>query len=222
VKCKECNNNCIKNGFQKNGIQRYYCKKCKLSQQKYYSYKAYYNGVISAVSRLVVNGCGINDISRVLCISRHTVTKYIKKLSKSIYKPCFIEENQVFEVDEMFVKVKNKVCYLAYIIKRGSNLVLDFCLGGRTKEALGKIINPILKLNPKCIYTDGLLTYKAIIPKHIHKRNQYQINRIERNHLNLRTHIKRLQRKTICYTKKLENLEAIMKIYFWSNNLNKT
>ncbi|MCA4783332.1 transposase, partial [Empedobacter stercoris] len=40
-------------------------------------------------------------------------------------------------------------------------------------------------------------------------------NHIERNHLSLRTHLKRLNRKTICYTKNMDILSAILTIYFW-------
>uniref|UniRef100_UPI0038B502E2 IS1 family transposase n=1 Tax=Tenacibaculum singaporense TaxID=2358479 RepID=UPI0038B502E2 len=50
----------------------------------------------------------------------------------------------------------------------------------------------------------------------MHKRFQYCTNRIERMNLNLRTHIKRLSRKTICFTKNQKYLEAHLKIYFWT------
>ncbi|WP_343791129.1 IS1 family transposase, partial [Wandonia haliotis] len=38
---------------------------------------------------------------------------------------------------------------------------------------------------------------------------------IERKNLTLRTHVKRLNRRTICYSKSLLTLSAIMRIYFW-------
>ena len=59
----------------------------------------------------------------------------------------------------------------------------------------------ILLLNPQRIYTDRLPLYRSIIPKNIHKVFQYCTNKIERNNLTLRTHIKRLSRKTICFSK---------------------
>ncbi len=40
VKYKIGKNKCVKNGFQNNGKQRYYCKSCKISHQKSYSYKS--------------------------------------------------------------------------------------------------------------------------------------------------------------------------------------
>uniref|UniRef100_UPI0038B678FE IS1 family transposase n=1 Tax=Tenacibaculum sediminilitoris TaxID=1820334 RepID=UPI0038B678FE len=64
------------------------------------------------------------------------------------------------------------------------------------------------------MYTDKLTTYPSLIPKEIHKRFQYCTNKIERINLNLRTHIKRLSRKTIYFTRNQKYLEAHLKIYF--------
>ncbi len=57
-----------------------------------------------------------------------------------------------------------------------------------------------------------------MIPKEIHRRFQYATNKIERMNLTLRTHIKRLGRKMICFSKKTLYLEAPLKIYFCGIN----
>ena len=62
----------------------------------------------------------------------------------------------------------------------------------------------------------NVIFVKAVTPKSIHKRFQYCTNKIERMNLTLRTHIKRLSRKTICFSKSEKYLEAHLKIYFWS------
>ena len=41
MKCKFCKGKCVKNGFQKDGGQRYKCKKCGKTLQGDYKYKAY-------------------------------------------------------------------------------------------------------------------------------------------------------------------------------------
>jgi hypothetical protein len=41
-------------------------------------------------------------------------------------------------------------------------------------------------------------------------------NHIERKNLSLRTHLKRLNRRTICFSKSLVILSACLRIYFWS------
>jgi insertion element IS1 protein InsB len=44
---------------------------------------------------------------------------------------------------------------------------------------------------------------------------RYSTNHIERFNLTLRTHLKRLNRRTICFSRSLVLLNAILKIYFW-------
>ncbi len=39
---------------------------------------------------------------------------------------------------------------------------------------------------------------------------------MERFNLNLRIHLKRLNRRTICFSKNLIVLTAVLKIYFWT------
>jgi IS1 family transposase len=67
----------------------------------------------------------------------------------------------------------------------------------------------------KQIYTDGLDIYGFVIPKKLHRVKRYGTNHIERKNLSLRTHLKRLNRKTIAFSKSLLMLEACLKIYFW-------
>ncbi|XLS30029.1 IS1 family transposase [Flavobacteriaceae bacterium M23B6Z8] len=57
--------------------------------------------------------------------------------------------------------------------------------------------------------------YSNLIPKNIHKVFKYCTNKIERMNLTLRTHIKRLSRKKICFSKSKQLLEAHLRIYFW-------
>lgn len=101
-----------------------------------------------------------------------------------------------------------------YAINRTTGKVIDFCVGRRTKENIKQIIDKILLLNPKKIYTDGLNIYKSLIPEKIHKVFEHCTNKIERNNLTLRTHLKRLSRKTICFTRNHEMLENCLRIYF--------
>ncbi len=219
LNCKKCNGISVKNGFQSNGTQRYYCKSCKLSQQKSYVYKAYGKHISYYIYKLLINSSGISDIGRVLNISNNTVNKRILSISKQIKLPIFNETNQSYEVDELKVSPMNKYWYVTYTINKRTKKVVDFIVGRRTKENLSRVINTLLLLSPKNIYTDRLIVYNSLIPESLHCNRKNQINRIERYHLNLRTHIKRLNRKTICYSKNLLMLEAVMKIYFWGDSL---
>jgi insertion element IS1 protein InsB len=57
--------------------------------------------------------------------------------------------------------------------------------------------------------------YKTLIPSYIHKTKKGGINHIERKNLTLRTHIKRLSRRTICYSKSAIMLKNSVELYVW-------
>ena len=93
--------------------------------------------------------------------------------------------------------------------------VVDFRIGKRNKGNLKNVIDTLLLSNAKRIYTDRLSTYIGLIPKEIHKAVAHNTNYIERNNLNVRTHLKRFTRRTICFSRNIVMLIAIVKIYFW-------
>ncbi|MBX2972336.1 MAG: hypothetical protein KF797_04480 [Flavobacteriales bacterium] len=69
----------------------------------------------------------------------------------------------------------------------------------------------------KRITTDGLDLYGCLIPPGIHRVKGFGINRIERRNLTLRTQLKRLARRTLCYTKSVAMLYACVAIACWSH-----
>ncbi len=217
MNCKNCNqSNSIKKG-KRNGNQRYFCKSCNFSFQLKYSYQAYKPETNKLIKSLLKESCGIRSISRIINISAKTVLSRMLKISKDIKRPYFQKLGCKFEVDEMwsFIGYKKNATWITYALERETKNVIDFFVGRKTKETIRPLINKILLLEPNRIYTDRLNIYPSLIPKEIHKRFQYCTNRIERMNLNLRTHIKRLSRKTICFSKNNIYLEAHLRIYFW-------
>lgn len=201
----------------RNNIQRYYCKKCKKYFQKAYSYLAYNPKTNAMIKGLLKEGCGIRSISRILEISKNTVLVRLLKISSKIKAPRFSKLGCKFEIDELwtFVGNKNKMTWVTYAIERDTRDVIDFFVGTKSKKNIKPLIDKVLALQPNRIYTDRLNIYPPLIPKAIHRVLNYCTNIIERKNLTLRTHVKRLSRRTICFTRKQEYLEAHLKIYFW-------
>lgn len=217
MNCKKCKApNCIKRG-KRNGKQRYYCKICSGSFQDSYSYKAYQKPTNNLIIKLLKESCGVLSISRIIGISKNTVLSRKLKLGNRTKNPIFTKLNCKYEIDEMFIKIANGRAYnwLTYAIEQRTKVVIGFCIGSRSKENIKPIIDKILLSKPQRIYTDRLQLYKNLVPKEVHKVFNHCTNKIERNNLTLRTHIKRLSRKTICFSKNEQYLEAHLKIYFW-------
>ncbi|HEY2582316.1 MAG TPA: IS1 family transposase [Mucilaginibacter sp.] len=217
IKCQYCEGETIKFG-NAGDKQRYRCKVCKRTQLKDYSNHACKSHVNSNIAAHVMEGCGIRSIARLLQISAVTVIRRIKKIADGIKKPAIITE-RVYEVDELktFVKKKTNDYWVIYAVDKESKQVVDFKTGKRTKKNIKKVIDTLLLAECRQIYTDGLNIYRFVIPEKIHLVKRYGTNHIERKNLTLRTHLKRLGRKTLCYSKSLLMLEACLKIYFWFN-----
>ncbi|NAS31787.1 IS1 family transposase [Flavobacteriaceae bacterium R38] len=211
-----CQASVIKKG-RRNNKQRYYCKNCKRYFQDKYLYKAYDLEVDKLITVLLKEGCGIRSISRIIGISTKTVLSRMLKISSQIKTPYFNKPGCKFEIDEIwsFIGSKKNVTWITYAIEKQTKFVIDFFVGRKTSKNIKPLIDKLLLLEPKCIYTDRLNIYPNLIPKEIHKVFKYCTNTIERNNLTLRTHIKRLSRKTICFSKNENYLEAHLKIYFW-------
>jgi insertion element IS1 protein InsB len=217
MQCQVCNNNCQKAGRQKNGAQKLYCTVCKKYGQATYQYKAYQNGVDPMISQLVCESAGIRGISRILKIGVNTVLRRIRRIAARIDRPIIVRYDAIFEVDELWTYIgrKDNEYWLAYALDRATGQVIDFVLGKRTKSTLKILIDNLLAVSPKKIRTDRLTHYQRLIPKALHRCGAYCINHIERKNLSIRTHIKRLSRRTICFSRSALLLESCLKIYFW-------
>ena len=218
--CKRCNSLALKNGKRANGRQRYLCKSCRYSFQETYCYNAYNDNINKHIYSLLKESVGITATSRLLSISKTTVIKRLKMMAALVVKPDIVESHNYYELDEMRVVVGNKLneAWITYAINRSTKQVVDFVVGRRTKRNLSQITQAVLKLNPRQIFTDGLRTYIMLIPKKLHNTRKKNTAVIERNNLTLRTHLKRLSRKTICFSKTIEMLDATLRLFFWGSS----
>ncbi len=215
--CKFCGGKCQKAGRQKNGAQKLYCAECKKYQQADYSYKAYTKGVNRMICTLVCESVSIRGIARILKISISTVIGRIRQIARQIGKPAIVLNQSEFEVDELrtFIGRKGNEYWLAYAYNRQTSEVVDFIVGRRSKRTLRMLINTLLLSGVGSIRTDNLNIYRSLIPPTVHCFGAYCTNHIERKNLSIRTHLKRLSRRTICFSRSFAMLESCVKIYFW-------
>jgi transposase-like protein len=80
ILCPYCSQSDLhKNGIRSSGIQYWRCCTCKKSFQLEYRYNAHKPGVKEQIPVLTLNSSGVRDISRVLKISKNTVSSELKK-----------------------------------------------------------------------------------------------------------------------------------------------
>lgn len=216
ILCRYCNENCIRHGSF-SGKQWYRYNGCKRTFIKCYTYNACKYGTDTWITNHVKEGSGIRSIARLLEISVTTVLSRILSIAKNIRKP-LLALGKMYEVDEMrtFYKSKTRLLWIVIALRSDTKQVADFAVGTRTFKTLQRVIDTIVLSGAEKVYTDKLHLYKYIIPTNIHNCKRYGTNHIERKNLSLRTHLKRLNRRTICYSKSIAVLVACLKIYFWS------
>jgi len=217
LKCPVCESkDYIKDGKSSNEKQRYKCKKCTKRFFSEYTYNAYTPNLNKQIVLLTKEGMGIRSTARYLEISTSTVLKRIIYIAHTIKQPpVFI--NKVYEVDEIctFIKSKSQQIWIVYALERKSREVVSFSVGSRSNKTLSIVLKTLHFSNPKAIYTDGLKNYRYLVSEQIHRVKQYGTNHIERKNLTLRTHLKRLNRRSICFSKSLLVLLSVLKVYFW-------
>lgn len=217
-KCPHCKGaSIIKNGRTKTGKQQYYCKPCSKRSIDYYSYKAYNPVVNLQIVELTREGLGIRSTARVLKISPTTLIKKIIQIADTL-KPPTISKGKTYEVDEIktYWKKKGRAIWVVYALDRKTKQVVSFNAGGRSNKTLKVIVDTLMMSEARSIYTDRFPNYQYLIDKKKHKVCFYGTNRIERKNLTLRTHLKRLQRRTICFSRSIKMLFACLKLYFFS------
>lgn len=214
--CPYCFSPCINYGTSSSGNKRYRCNSCKRTHSKHYSYKACCLRISDKIKRLLKEGCGILSISRLLKIGSNTVLRKIKAIASRITKP-MISLGQEYELDELctYVKSKTRKCWIAYAIRKDTKEVVDFSIGNRTNTTLRKVTDTLILSNAIRVFRDKLPHYSSLLPSNIHSTKYRCTNHIERKNLSLRTHLKRLSRRTICFSKSAAMLTACLKIYFW-------
>lgn len=212
MECKYCGNLCIKAGKQRSGVQKFYCKQCTRYQQAIYTSEAYHPQSNDRIAALIREGMGLRSISRVLHISLKTIIHRVLKTGDKISKPFHGSRNGVYELDELwsFFGRKDNETWIMYAFDRTTRSVIDFRAGSRNKANLKSLTDQVLSFEPKAVCTDGLVIYQSLLPKSMHKVGLPGTRHIERYNLNIRTHLKRLSRRTICFSKSPGNAGSLL------------
>jgi insertion element IS1 protein InsB len=100
-----------------------------------------------------------------------------------------------------FVGRKAQKRWLWHAIDHLTGVVLAYVFGNRAGEVfveLQKLLKPFGLVH---FYTDGAGVYDRHLPTTAHSVGKVHTPQIERKHLTLRARLKRLARKTICFSK---------------------
>jgi insertion element IS1 protein InsB len=221
VACPRCSSlNVKKNGISAQQKQRYRCKDCERQFITDYTYQAYKAEVRSLVLPMTMNGSGIRDISRVLSISTNTVLRLIRQAAEKVTEPLVPKRIADLEVDEFWSLVgkKKRQRWTWYAFDRQRKQVAAFVNGRRTDHNCAGLLKKLDRSRVKRFHTDKWESYLKLLLEKKHVIGKEGTRHIERYNLNFRTHVKRLQRRTICFSKSAEMHDAVIKLYVQHSN----
>jgi len=119
------------------------------------------------------------------------------------------------ELDEMWSYVGKKANprWLWHAIDRRTGQVLAYVFGRRKDKVFLQLQKLLLPFGIKKYCTDGWGAYERHLPVKSHEIGKRKTQRIEQKHLRLRTRIKRLARKTICFSKTEEMHDLVIGLF---------
>jgi insertion element IS1 protein InsB len=119
------------------------------------------------------------------------------------------------ELDEMwsFVSNKKQPRWLWQALDHRTGQVLAYVFGRRKDEVFLKLKALLEPFGIRRYFTDGWGAYQRHLDPDQHEVGKRHTQQLERKHLTLRTRIKRLVRKTICFSKSIEMHDTVIGLF---------
>jgi insertion element IS1 protein InsB len=233
VRCPHCQSDqIVKHGKTARGTQRYLCQNILCAKGSFLL--DYCNrGCVPEVKHLIIdmslNASGVRDTARSLQISTSTVLHELRKkaavlesvntgLLRTLHSTettVNIERAGEAEMDEMwsFVGKKGHQRWLWHAIDHHTGAVLAYVFGRRKDEVFLRLKALLEPFGLTRYFTDHWGAYTRHLESDVHSPGKRNTQNIERTHLTLRTRIKRLVRKTICFSKSTRMHDIVIGLF---------
>jgi insertion element IS1 protein InsB len=190
----------VRHGTTPEGKQRYRCRACPERGRTFlleYSYAGQSPDVKQQIVEMAMNASGIRDTARVLHVSPTTVLKELKKRNLTSTKSI----TRRWSICAQSTGKKAEPRWLWHAIDHHSGTVLAYVFGRRQDAVFLQLQVLLEPFGIRRFYTDGWGAYERHIDPEQHNIGKENTQKIESKHINLRTRIKRLVRRTICFSK---------------------
>ena len=126
-----------------------------------------------------------------------------------------VHKVQEAELDEMwsFVGRKQHPRWLWGALDHQTGRILAYVFGRREDRALQQLKALLAPFGVRRFYTDGWGAYHRHLAPHPHVVGKRAMQQLERKHLTLRTRIKRLVTKTICFSRSVQMHASVIGLF---------
>jgi insertion element IS1 protein InsB len=215
--CPECgSDNCVQNGSIHNGKPKHECNDCN---RQFVDNPQ--NSPISAetkelIDKLLLEKIPLAGIVRVTGVSERWLQNYVNEKYENIPKQLVVRDKPIgrltLECDEMwsFVDNKGNKQWIWLAMDVDSKEIVGLYVGSRDKQGAQGLWDSLPPLYRQCAvaYTDFWEAYATVFPAKRHRpvgKDSGKTNHIERFNCTMRQRVSRLVRKTLSFSKKLEN-----------------
>jgi insertion element IS1 protein InsB len=233
ARCLHCHSDeVVKRGKTARGTQRYLCQNQECAAASFlldYRNRGWLPEVKQLIIDMSLNVSGVRDTARSLHISTDTVLSELKKqepvlesVNTALLRTLNADEVTVdierageAEMDEMwsYVRRKDNPRWLWHAIDHQTGKVLAYVFGRRKDEVFLKLKALLKPFGLTHYYTDKWGAYTRHLDPEQHTVSKRGTQKIERKHLTLRTRIKRLVRKTICFSKSTQMHDIVIGLF---------
>lgn len=215
--CPACGSrHLIKNGSIHNGKPKHQCKNCGRQFVDNPTKIIILGETKQLIDNLLLERISLRGIARVTGVSWSWLQNYVNnKLAHTPRQVNISEKTRgklIIECDEMWSVVdskKNEV-YIWLAIDLNTREIVGCFIGDRTRKSARKLWASLPDIYQKCAiaYTDFWQAYQTVIPPKHHRavgKETGLTNHIERLNNTFRQRISRLVRKSLSFSKKLNN-----------------
>ena len=112
-----------------------------------------------------------------------------------------------------FVGAKERARWLWHALDHRTGSVLAYVVGTRKDAVFLKLKTLLTPFGITRYYTDKAGVYRRHLPPAQHTVGKLSMQKIERKHLTLRTRLKRLARKTLCFSRSRMMNDLLIGLY---------
>jgi IS1 family transposase/transposase-like protein len=228
--CPSCESkDVVKNGFIHNGIQNHKCKACGRQFVEAPRQKIISEETKALIDKLLLEKIPLAGIARVCEVSETWLQDYVNRKYEAIPQQVNVSAKKkgrlTMQCDEMwsFVGNKGNKQWIWLAIDVETREIVGVHIGDRSEQGAKKLWDALPSVYRQCAvaYTDFWRAYALVFPSPRHKavgKESGKTNYIERFNCTMRQRVSRLVRKTLSFSKKLQN--HIGAIWFFIHHYN--
>ena len=215
--CPECGSTAIvKNGKIHNGKQNHQCKDCSRQFVADPQNKIIDEATKRWIDKLLLEKIPLAGIARVAEVSEVWLQRYVNAKYQQVERQVNVRAQKkgrlTIECDEAWSFVGNKANkrWIWLAINRETREIVGVYIGERSHvgaQGLWEALPPVYRQCAVC-YSDFWESYRSVLPSKRHRavgKDSGQTNHIERFNCTLRQRVSRLVRKTLSFSKKMNN-----------------